>query len=48
MVGKLLCTWRLEIWMGADGIQNGKQGEMKNLSTANQESVKETAAAASS
>jgi hypothetical protein len=34
--------------MGADGIQNGKQGEMKNLSTANQESVKETAAAASS
>jgi hypothetical protein len=28
--------------------QGGRQGEMKNLSTANQESVRETAAAASS
>jgi hypothetical protein len=38
--------WRLG-WV-LMGIQNGKQGEMKNLTTANQESVKETAAAASS
>ena len=34
--------------MGADKRQGGKQGEMKNLSAANQESVRETVAAASS
>jgi hypothetical protein len=35
-------------WTGTDEGQNGKQGEMKNLSAANQESVRETVAAASS